>query len=269
MSLKRRLKQRKRLYRYNIGGEKMFFRKKKRDRGPVPMGEVERMISSGMSDKDIIKDLKNRGYDSIERAMLQAVKQGVGEEKPSPKPASRAVPPAGDVSRDEYSTLEEVYGAEEEDNVPIERLPQELMPSQPVPRGLKPGPLQEKIPDEFAEDLPKPEIIVEELVEGVVEEKWQKFKQRLDRLEDEFESIKAGEKNLGEKIEMSEKESPQTREMEGKVSEISTQMEELEARIGGLEKAFRQFLPSLTTNIENLSDIIHQMKRKQGLEEEL
>jgi len=36
----------------------------------------------------------------------------------------------------------------------------------------------------------------------------------------------------------------------------------LEIRISGLEKAFRQFLPSLTRNIESLSDMVHEVKEK-------
>ena len=44
----------------------------------------------------------------------------------------------------------------------------------------------------------------------------------------------------------------------------ANKLDDLEARIGGLEKAFRQFLPSLTENIEALSKMIHEMKAKQA-----
>ena len=239
----------------------MFFRKKKKDRGPVPVMEVERMISSGMSDKDIIKNLKDKGfsYESIERAMLQAVKAGVGEEKPAPKPQMTEVREQGGAS-----TIEEVYGKEPE-TIAATKMPPEVFPS--TPPKLEPKP-EEAIPEEFAEDLPSPDVIVEELVEGVVEEKWQRFKDRLDKLEDEFEKIRAGEKQLGERIN-AEAEHVPSGEFESRFTEMSSQLEDLEVRIGGLERAFKQFLPSLTRNIENLSEIIHQMKRKHGLEEEL
>ena len=264
----------------------MFFRKKKSEIRPVPTEEVERMLSSGMGDKEIIRSLKSRGYsyNSIERAMLHAVKQGVGEERPVPSHMPNANTPGNmpvnvqrsaapqtlPSQRHGFSTLEEVYGATSEDKEePVDmELPKELIPSQnyqPLDNVTAPR----EIPEEFEEDMPKPEILVEELVEGVVEEKWQKFNQRLEKLEDEFENIKTGERRLGEKIEATERESPHTREVEGRIVDMSSRLEELEVRIGGLEKAFRQFLPSLTSNIENLSEIIHQMKKKQGFQNEL
>ena len=41
----------------------MLFGKKKQDDKPLPIDEVKKMASRGMSDKDIIKELKHRGFD--------------------------------------------------------------------------------------------------------------------------------------------------------------------------------------------------------------
>ena len=63
-----------------------LFHKASKERGEVPVEEVQKMTRKGMSDKDIIKHLKSKGYsyESIESAMLRAVKDGVGDE-PAPR----------------------------------------------------------------------------------------------------------------------------------------------------------------------------------------
>lgn len=209
----------------------MFFKKKKGG-VPVPIEDIRRMSASGLSDKDIIKELKNQGYsyEEIERAMLQAVKAGV-EEEPKEKQLER-VEPIGYEERPSGG-LEELY-------------PGEASPELPFP--------EISLPEEG------PEVIVEELVEGVVEEKWQKFDEMLKKMRDEFEKIKIEMRQLEEKI--GEGREVPIKDETG-VTEFSNRLEDLEARIGGLEKAFRQFLPSLTTNIESLSEMVHSMRRRE------
>lgn len=203
----------------------------KKKKGDVPIEEVQKMAAQGMSDKDIIKKLKGQGYsyDSIERAMLQAVKDGVDE----PQPQEAEIP-----------------------SFP-EAMPQHR-------KGEAEPLFPEFEPQEVAEmETVNPEIIVEELVEGIVEEKWNKFAPRLERLEGEMNVLRA-------EIRQAPKQAQGggTKELETKVAELAEQFDELEARIGGLEKAFKQFLPSLTRNIEALSKMIHEMKEKHGVPEE-
>ena len=206
----------------------------KKKKGDVPLEDVQKMAAQGMSDKDIIKKLKGQGYsyDSIERAMLQAVKDGVDE----PVPQS---------------------GAMQEMPSFLEATPQHR-------KGEAEPLFPEFEPQEVAEmETVNPEIIVEELVEGVVEEKWNKFSPRLEKLEGEMNVLRA-------EVRQAPKQAQQGsgKELEAKVVELNEQLEELEARIGGLEKAFKQFLPSLTRNIEALSKMIHEMKEKHGMPEE-
>jgi hypothetical protein len=106
-----------------------------------------------------------------------------------------------------------------------------------------------------AEETVSPEIIVEELVEGVVEEKWQKVESRLDNMENEISKVYARVKQAEQR--------PLPELKDERIDDYSERLEDLEARIGGLEKAFKQFLPALTRNIESLSSMIHEMKSKQ------
>lgn len=207
----------------------LFGKKKK---GDVPIEEVQRMSAQGMGDKDIIKKLKSEGYsyDSIERAMLQAVKEGVEE----PEPAGE-----------------------------IPSFPESLAP-QP-----KRGEAEPLFPEFEPQEVPEiesinPEMVIEELVEGVIEDKWNRFSSRIEKIENELNIIRA-------ELRQAPKQAQQgsTKELEAKLADLAEQFDELDARIGGLEKAFKQFLPSLTRNIEALSRMIHEMKEKHGMHEEV
>ncbi len=191
----------------------MLFHKKQE--GPVPTEEIQQLTARGLNDRDVIKKLKGEGYsyDSIEKAMLQAVKEGVGEEPATPTEAP----------------------AEEPDQF-AEQVPELGL------AGL-----------ESVEEPVAPEVIVEELVEGVVDDKMHGYKERLDKIEEEITKLYA-------RVKHAQVPPPQE---DMRVDEMTSHIEDLEARIGGLEKAFKQFLPALTRNIEALSSMIHEMKAKQ------
>ena len=208
-----------------------LFHKAPKEPREVPIDEVQRMTKKGMSDKDIIKHLKGKGYsyEAIESAMLKAVKEGVNDEPRQMDMQSPAM-----------------------DN--IFELPQQ----QPEP---------EMMPEFGTGEIEQPEVMLEELIEGIVEEKWHKFDDRLKKIDDNFDRMRAEIKQFEAKLEQNKRESP-THELDSRMADISEQLEDLEARVGGLEKAFKQFLPSLTRNIEALSTMIHEMKDKQAMHEE-
>jgi DNA-binding transcriptional MerR regulator len=204
----------------------MFFMRNKETNKPVPQTEIDKLIADGLSDRDIIKKLKSKGfsYGNIETAMMRAVKSGVDdkEERPVPRIAQQ----------------------------PSQNIPE---PAAPMP---EPDPFM-NVSDADIDDL-SPEQIVEELVEGVVESKWKKFDEKIEKLNAEVNSLRDATRNV------KPRENPgDSKEYEEKMNMISSQVDDLSARVGGLEKAFKQFLPSLTNNIQSLSNIIHTMKKQQ------
>ena len=213
-----------------------LFHKKMKEIRDVPLDEVSKMTKKGMSDKDIIKHLKSKGYsyEAIESAMLKAVKDGVGEE--APRQMETEAPAMNDIFE------------------------------MPHPEYAQTAPTPEMMP-EFGTEIEQPEIMLEELIEGIVEDKWRKFDDRLKKIDDNFDKIRAEIKQFEVKLDQNRRESP-THELDSRMADISEQLEDLEARVGGLEKAFKQFLPSLTRNIESLSHMIHDMKDKQAMHEE-
>jgi DNA-binding transcriptional MerR regulator len=210
----------------------MFFKKKAQAKG-IPIDEVRKMTKKGMSDKDIIKKLKSSGYsyDEIESAMLQAVKSGVTEE-----PMTREVEP-------EIPEFESFYEQKPQPEQEFSSLPE----------------LEADLPQEIED----PSIMLEELVEGVIDEKWHKFEDNMKKMQDDLNRFRAEMQQFEQRIELTKKDSP-ARDLEIRINDITEQLEDINARVGGLEKAFRQFLPSLTKNIESLSRMIHELKSKQS-----
>ena len=214
----------------------MLFHKKPKDSREVPLEDVQKMTKKGMSDKDIIRQLKSKGYsyEAIEGAMLRAVKEGVDDEKPR----------AMDRMETESPAVDNVF------DMPREFAPDFTQQTQQMPD----------------EEVEAPEMMLEELIEGIVDDKWRKFDDRLNKIDDNFDRIRAEIKQFEIRIDQNKKDSP-SREIEARMADISEQLEDMEARVGGLEKAFKQFLPSLTKNIEALSHIIHEMKERHNLVE--
>jgi len=207
----------------------MFFRKKK----PVSTAEIQDLQARGLNERDIIKELKSRGhsYNDIEVAMMQTVKVGAVE------PPIEEAADIGQMSSAKTATFEDMYT------------------QQPLP-----APAQPEAQLEVAQQTVSPEVVVEELVEGVVEEKWEKMEKRLGEMQSQLDEIKqkASVKPATPVAEISH-------EQEARMNTVGDQIEELQARIGGLEKAFKQFLPALTANIDNLSKLIHEMKGREGM----
>lgn len=208
----------------------LFFKKK--HRGEVPTEEVRTLSARGMSDRDIIKELKSKGYvyEDIEKAMLQAVKEGVSSEQPQPS---------------------QFYAQQQ-----VQRQPE--LPELPdVQQFLPPSPQEDYGSLELPADV-QPELIIEELVEGVVQEKWHKLDERIEKLENDLNAAKSV-------MQRAASQSPALPDgYDAAMADAAHRLEDLEARIGGLEKAFKQFLPSLSKNIESLSGMIHEMKGKRA-----
>ena len=203
-------------------GDFMFFRKKK----SLSVDEVQSLQARGMSERDIIKELKSRGfsYSDIEKIMMQTVKVGAAE---SPMEESSA----------QASRFEDIYPDEQSPNYDIETT---------------------ELP--FPEQNVSADVVIEEMVEGIVEEKWEKFQKSILQMEQQINEMK---------VQIKSKQplpaAPVNADYDARINEIENHLEELQARIGGLEKTFKQFLPALTNNIENLSRLIHEMKMKQGM----
>lgn len=199
----------------------MLFHHKKEAKIISP-DEIQKLTSKGMSDKEIIKHFKAKGYsyDDIEKAMMSAVKNNISDKQPI-----------------QMSMPE----------------PEPFFYDQPYEQ-----PQQETQEEEWSEE--PQESMVEEIVEGIVEDKWQKFQAQIESMQNALDRMSVEIKQVKNTPLQSSRETPQIDNT--RLDEMNEHINDLYARVGGLEKAFKQFLPSLTRNIEMLSSMVHELKGK-------
>jgi hypothetical protein len=117
-------------------------------------------------------------------------------------------------------------------------------------------------PVEIPEIAPE-EITVEELIEGIVAERWKEFEERLADFEKRDLQLQSEIDDLRKRVVELEK-SLETREegFTSKLEEFGGSVENIEGRIGSIEKVFREFLPELTLNIKTMSDLVEKIKEE-------
>ncbi len=191
-------------------------------RNDVPIAEVRKMMDQGMTDKQIIDELKKQGYsmDLIEKAMLQMVKT-------EPEPSL-------DIPKFDDSPLDL---------------------DEPVPDPLEDLDHLSDVGEEGG--IENPEDIVEELVEGIIEDKMKSVSKEIEGLKEKF----AGIRSDIEEIRKARKQNIDVSDLTIRVNEMETKLMDLGVRVGALEKAFKQLLPSLVDNVHNLSRLVHELKQ--------
>ncbi len=221
----------------------------KEEESRIPIEEVRKLREQGKSDREIIVVLKNKNYpfQVIEKAMLQVLKSGVGPEQ---KKASTN--PAGNYPNQPYHQTQPPRpqpgqaGSQQESELPTR---EELLPRPNIPA----------IPGQEApfESQFEPTDLIEEVVEGVVEEKFEKLDTKFEFIHKEQEKQKKdleGIKNLfGSSIQKRDNTIEDLREDIGKLKE---EIDALVIKSNALERAFKQFLPELTAKArkENLAE---------------
>ena len=182
----------------------------------LPIYEVKKLRAEGKSDREIISKLKEMGYsfESIERAMLEVLKEGVKREQPVEKEQE-------EVAR-ELPTKEEL-------EKPKFSVPERGFPIEP----------------EF-----EPAELIEEVVEGVVEEKFEKLDMKFEYINKELEKIKKESEHLKNFVVASiEKENRAFEEIKKEFAKLKSEIDELGIKTNALEMAFKQFLPDIFVKI--------------------
>ncbi|MFB6144828.1 MAG: hypothetical protein ABEJ98_05955 [Candidatus Nanohaloarchaea archaeon] len=209
---------------------------------------VQRMFSQGYSESEIRDELSGQySEDEIQNAINRAVtSSAAGEDSnDSPEPMT---PYQGSDSA--VSPMDEGYDGNEDNDMGIDMdSGQDLSMDSPQQQqgGTDPN--------------------VEELVETIVAENF-------DRVENEFENAYSEIDELRERMDELEQ---RVHDLEVRDDEDDTQviqkMDELEqdfndyqSRIGGLEKAFQQVLPSLVDNVRDLTNLVQEIKQEKGIE---
>jgi len=231
----------------------------------IPVDLVLSYASQGLSESEIISRLQSQGFEPehIDKALRIALKEKVtagippAVEVPTPRPLppeEGQFPRAGPIPMGEMSRHPPM-------GYPPERF---IPPTEPRPVSLEaaagaPFTFEKRSVEEAASPLE--EITIEEIVEGIVAEKWREFEERLNAFEERDMKLQNQIEDLRRRVsdfEGSLKERDVG--LSSKLEDFGGSMENIEGRIGSIEKVFKEVLPELSTNIRVMSDLVEKIK---------
>ena len=203
-----------------------------RGKGHSPIERVRELASKGFSEVDMIDILKKEGYsaDEIDSALTEALKMGVGGISP-PAEGIPSLPKA-----------EELQPRQEAVEVPETSLPQSYY--------YAPQQQQQQYPSEEYIDYVVRERTAElddKLREFVI--KYSELEKRMGEVHEQLSEL-AKSKTTGEQLIIA------------KLEEVKALQVDLESRLAGVEKAFKETLPALIESVRALSDVVQRMKRE-------
>jgi DNA-binding transcriptional MerR regulator len=230
----------------------------------IPVDLVLNYAAQGFSEQEIISRLQTQGFEPehIDRALKIALKERVsatpGFEVSQPEPA---LPRPTDF-----------YGASPEPIVsrrpaPMGYPPERMVsPEEPRPVSLEdarqPFTFEPKNIKESESSVE--EITVEELIEGIVSERWQEFEERLADFEKRDMQLQSQIEDLRKRFkEIDESLSSRETGLTGKMDEFGDSMSNIEGRIGSIERVFREVLPELSGNIKTMTDFVEKVKEEE------
>lgn len=236
--------------------------------GAVPVDEVKALRAQGKADRDVIVELKKKGYsfEIIEKAMLQVLKGGVnspGTAQGAPGAAGSTggygAPQQGASPRPPFSPQQGAFGTQPPGMV---QRPQAGFASGP-PQAYSPGlPQRENIIPPMSlsaagggvlpleAEVGNPTDIIEEVVEGVVDEKFEKADQKFESMTKELNKGREDYEALKTLMLSSlQKRDKDIEDLRQNIKSMKEEIEDLLVKSAALEKAFKQFLPDITEKV--------------------
>ncbi len=245
-----------------------FQHKEGEEEGTVPINEVKKLRDEGKHDKEIINQLKSHGYSFqvIEKAMLQALKEGT-----EPNQSQQSQQQYGSQQRYQQQGSPKTY----ESQPPQTRQGtqqgggQGELPTRGelAPKSKLSVPATGQVPLEAQFD---PTDLIEEVVEGVVEEKFEKLDSKFEYIHNEHEKLKKENEKLKKVIGSStQKEDKSIDNLKEEIKKLKEEVEDLSVRSNAFERAFKQFLPDIFAKIRERKsqdkgvEALDDMKRKE------
>jgi|GEM_PF-833503 len=245
-------------------------------RGYLPTDRAMELMSRGFSEIDTIDVLRREGFspDEIDSALEEAIRRGtvgMAQQQPAPvaAPESYGYPSLGQ-TYEQYQEPRPVFPPRREQTQP--------QPSPPQPADITSPdfnlPTIEEISSKSQADvLTVPETSLpeeyyqgyptEEYIDYVVQEHMQEFDKKLSEFSVLYKDMEKRFIEMNERLKESSKiRSAGQQQVINKMDNLNETVGDLNMKISGLEKAFKDTLPALIESVRALSDIVQRMKRE-------
>jgi len=200
-------------------------------KGSIPVERVRDLTGRGFSEIELIDVLRKEGYspEEIDNALTQNLK------------FAATTPQSMEYSRTEPAlpTLEQIVPKQQTPQIPETSLPQEYYQG-------------------YQQNYP-----TEEYVDYVVQARMGEITQKITEFSVKAQEIERRVQEVSDRISeiMSLRNAEQTQIL-SKIEIFKEGVGDIETRIGGLEKAFKETLPSLIESVRGLTDLVQRLKRE-------
>lgn len=237
--------------------------------GQMSMGDgldrtVESMFNQGYSEDEIKQELSGQYSESkIEEAITNAVAssaQGNSAVNSGPEPMT---PYRGDEGG-AVSPMDKGFNNDQEQEDSMDQGNFDQGPQgQPDPEPIQ----QQGQPQSQPRGSADPQM--EELIETIVAENIDQVYSEFDNVYAEIDSIKEEMEDVKERLhDLEIRDDEDQQQFVQKVEEMEDHVDQYQSRIGGLEKAFQQVLPSLVDNVQDLTGLVQEIKQDRDIETE-
>ena len=198
----------------------------------VPMERIGDLSGRGFSEPEMIDVLRKEGYapEAIDTALTQSIKMNVASEPPRP-PALESREP-----NEQLPTLEELTPKAEMPQIPESPLPQQYY--------------QQQYPTEDYVDY-----IVQARV-GEVTERMNEFNIRYQEMEKRIDAVSQ------QLTQMMQTRSGEQQQILSSIDGFGDTINDVNTRVGSLERVFKDTLPALIESVRALSDLVQRLKRE-------
>lgn len=208
-------------------------------KGFTPVERVKELGSKGFSEADMIDVLRKEGYsaDEIDKALTESLRAGITPttQKPSQQPSQPSpvpsLPPLPALEQPQQQVQMQMP------IIPETSLPENYYYNQPYQT------------EEYVEYLVKERMgeVNEKISEFSV--RYEELQKRMEEMTDQLTSI-AKARTSGEQLIIS------------KIDSFKDVLSDVDVRMNGLEKAFKDTLPALIESVRALSDLVQRMKKE-------
>lgn len=230
---------------------------------------VENLFDQGYSEDEIRQELEGQySENELQNAINQAVKSSATSQN-SNGPEPMTPYQGGD---ENVSPMDEGFSDEPSPGPADNQGPDMEMNSQKP--GAGPQPSQTSQAPQGGQNMnmsggqgQQEESDVEELIETIVAENFERVEKEFENAYKEIDDMKETLQDLEERVsELEVRDDEDQTQFIQKMDDIENDINEYQSRIGGLEKAFQQVLPSLVDNVRDLTQLVQEIKQERGIE---
>ncbi|AJF61281.1 TPA: hypothetical protein HA239_01375 [Candidatus Woesearchaeota archaeon] len=210
-----------------------------------PMNDIMEMKQRGLSNNEIIQNLQRQGYSNTQifDAMSQADTKIAVEG--NMQPISGGQPP-----RQSYPMPQQES-----------ELDQEIFTQPPMEEERQQQSSNYQAPQQDT-SFDENQVKVEELVEAVIEEKWEELVKDVNKIVDWKNKVESRVSEMEVTLAgLRENFSDLQRAILSKVNDYDKHIQEVGSEIQAMEKVFSKVLPRFTENINELSSIAEKLKK--------